>query len=285
MKYFTEKFGIKGEATYYLHEPSSEINPNQKYPVMIVVPGGGYVWTSDREAEPIASEFYAKNYHAVIVKYSTEGWEAYDKSILPENPSSVFPQPLVELTKVIANLKSKEEEWHIDTENINLIGFSAGGNLVAQLAVYWKQKWLEELTGFSRESYKPKNIAAAYPVLDFLGIDDEHSDLVYHASLGTINPSEEEKLKISPVHHVDEDTIPMFLWHTTEDPIVSSMNSLKMALELEKSKVPYELHVYQRGIHGISLGDKRTSRKENQINKHAQSWLRILFSWLESSNN
>jgi len=43
MKYFTENIGIKGKVTYYLHEPSNEINPNQRFPVMIVVPGGGYI--------------------------------------------------------------------------------------------------------------------------------------------------------------------------------------------------------------------------------------------------
>jgi len=285
MKYFTEKIGIKGEVTYYLHEPSAEIKPSQKYPVMIVLPGGGYIWTSDREAEPIASEFYTKNYHAVVLKYSTEGKRAYEKDSLPKDPSSVFPQPLTELVRVIARLKDNEATWYIDIDNINLLGFSAGGNLAAQLGVYWNEEWLENLVNIPKEMYKPRNIAVAYPVLDFIGANDKQLEIVHHASLGTKKPTENKMKEISPVYHVDKDTIPMFLWHTTEDPIVSPMNSLKMALELDKAKVPYELHVYQKGIHGLSLGDERTSRKETQINEHAQSWLPLLLSWLESNDN
>lgn len=58
MKYFTKSIGAyKATATFYLHEPSKEIDPNRKYPVMVVVPGGAYFWTSDRESEPVALTF------------------------------------------------------------------------------------------------------------------------------------------------------------------------------------------------------------------------------------
>ncbi|MBR6896140.1 prolyl oligopeptidase family serine peptidase [Lactococcus piscium] len=77
---------------------------------------------------------------------------------------------------------------------------------------------------------------------------------------------------------------PCFLWHTTEDPLVSVENSLKMSAVLQKNKIPFELHLYQRGVHGAALGDSRTSRNSTQNNPQAASWVNLLLGWLDGDS-
>ena len=286
MKYFQQSLGKNnGTATFYLHEPSKEIDPNKKYPVMVVVPGGAYMWTSDREAEPIASEFFAKDYHAVVVHYDTEGLEAYqgkEKNELPKNPVSVFPNPLVELAEAISIVRKNAKEWAVDEDRISVLGFSAGGNLAGLLGTYWTEDWLEELVGNKKSLYKPNYLVLAYAALDLITTSEESEVPVSLAITGNINASKEKLRKVSPSYHVNEHTPPSFIWHTLEDTLVPANNALKFATAMAEHNRPYELHIYEKGVHGVALGDSRTSRKENQSNKHAASWVNLLLGWLEA---
>lgn len=283
MKYFKQNIGRnKATVTYYLQEPSEEINLNQKYPVMVVVPGGAYMWTSDREGEPIALEFVAKGYHAIVVNYDTEGLSAYrDKTEeeLPGNPVSVFPNPLVELAEAISFLRENADKWSVDIDNISVIGFSAGANLVGLLGVYWYEEWLENLVGKNKKLYQPNNIVLAYGALDLTGEEGKES-YVSLAITGKLKGNREELIKVSPIYHINEKTPPAFIWHTGEDPLVPPSDSLRFALAMEENKRPYELHIYEKGVHGVALADWRTSRKANQSNKQASTWTDLLVGWL-----
>lgn len=281
MKYVIRPLGDgQATATFYLHEPSVEIDPNRKYPVMVVVPGGAYFWTSDREAEPIALEFFAKDYHAVVVNYSTEGLASYsDEAKLPENPVSTFPNPLKELAQALAMIRENGQAWSVDVDAITVLGFSAGGNLAGQLGVYWHEQWLSHLLELPSSTFKPNSLVLAYAPLDFVAIHSGESKVNY-AALGTLSPSDANLKKISPIYHVTENMPPCFIWHTTEDPLVSVENSLQMAVALQKNKIPFELHLYEKGVHGAALGDSRTSRKMNQNNPQAASWVNLLLGWL-----
>ena len=135
MKYFKKNIGENGaEATFYLQEPNKEIDIKRKSPVMIVVPGGAYMWTSWREEEPIALEFLGKGFSCIVAQYATEGLGFYDgKHDYSKEPVSAFPNPLVDLAKIVAYVRENAEEWNLDSNSINLIGFSAGGNLTAEI--------------------------------------------------------------------------------------------------------------------------------------------------------
>lgn len=86
--------------TYFL-DNSIEMDMERKRPVIVICPGGGYAMTSDREAEPIAMQYLAKGYHAVILRYSVE--------------PARYPLALLQLTKTVAFLRENAEEFHIDT--------------------------------------------------------------------------------------------------------------------------------------------------------------------------
>lgn len=289
MKYFERKIGDKSaKAVFYLHEPSPEIDPNRKYSTIVVCPGGGYMWTSDREAEPIAMEFFAKGYDCCVVYYSTEGLDAYTKSdLLPQNPNSTFPTPLVELSLSIAILRENSAEWAINSDDISVLGFSAAGNLAGLLSVYWSEPWLEKLTGKSCKLYKPNAAILAYAVLDFtpyINEKDDQNNMVVLGITGKLHASKEALEEVSPVKHINKNTPRTFIWCTMQDPIVPVENSLEYAVAMRKAKIPFELHIYEKGKHGLALADWRTDSKANhsQSNVQASSWIALADRWIRT---
>lgn len=115
--------GIDGsEATFvrYVLDNSEEIDPKRQRPSVLVIPGGGYAMTSDREAEPIAMQFLAAGCNAFVLRYS----------VAP----SVFPTALLEAAEAVQRIRAHADDWHCDPSKIAVIGFSAGGHLAANLA-------------------------------------------------------------------------------------------------------------------------------------------------------
>jgi dipeptidyl aminopeptidase/acylaminoacyl peptidase len=98
---------------------------------------------------------------------------------------------------------------------------------------------------------------------------------------GKSNPSDEELMKASPANYVSNKTPPTFLWHTADDESVYVSNSLRFATMLTKYKVPYELHIFESGVHGLSLADETTAAKDEQINPSCQVWFDLAASWLK----
>lgn len=116
MRYFEDEIsGIDGStATFvgYCLDNSSEIDPNRKRPSVLVIPGGGYEMTSDREAEPIAMQFLAAGFNAFVLRYSVK--------------PSIFPVALLEAAEAMRRIRTHADEWHCDADAIAVIGFSAG---------------------------------------------------------------------------------------------------------------------------------------------------------------
>ena len=126
----------------YILDNSIEMNPERKRPVIVICPGGGYTKTSDREAEPVAMQYLAKGYHAVILRYS----------VAPAR----YPAALLQLAETVAYLRKNAEEFHIDTEKIILLGFSAGAHLAASLGVFWKKDFIAEKHSSERRKQRTR---------------------------------------------------------------------------------------------------------------------------------
>ena len=112
--------------TYFL-DNSREIAPERVRPVIVICPGGGYEWVSEREAEPIALKFVGAGYHAVVLHYSVA-------------PAAHYPTALRQLAWTVAHLRKHAAEYHIDPNKVVVAGFSAGGHLAASYGVFWKKK-------------------------------------------------------------------------------------------------------------------------------------------------
>ena len=128
-----------------------EYSKDRKRPAVLVLPGGGYEFTSQREATPVALEFAAAGISVFVLHYSTA-------------PDVFFPTELVQVFSAIRVIRENAVQWNIDPEQIYLCGFSAGGHLAASAGVFWNRDWVHKL-GFEGYAHKPNGLILNYPVI------------------------------------------------------------------------------------------------------------------------
>jgi len=290
-KRYVEETESGAEFTAYLLEDSKELFPGKKRPVVVIAPGGGYLFTSDREAEPVAMKFLSLGYHAVVLRYTTGDMEG--------ERIGVGKQALKELAMTIRYLRQKSDLWFLDKDKIAVCGFSAGAHLAASLGVHWHDKELAESIHSSHvenEEIKPNALILAYPLIDYkvmLEKSNQQADnpefkdnidfmqIANRALTGATELTDELIKEYSPNYWVTKDTPPTFMWHTSKDKLVYAENSLVFALELAKHNVPYELHVFQDGDHGLSLANETTANSEKEIDKDCEIWFDLAAHWLK----
>ena len=285
MKYFEKPLDNNGSyAKFYLQEPNQEIDSDRLYPSLVICPGGAYFWTSFREDESVALRFLAEGFHVIVVHYATEGLErmASDNiEQLPANPVSAFPRPLVALAKAVSYLRENAASFHVDLNYVVVGGFSAGGHIASQLGTHWHKTWLQELLGKDKELYRPTHLLLAYAAYALSAdTDSEIFDKVTFAATGYTHPSQELLEKLNAIANVSPQTPPSFVWHTMEDSLVLASNALKYCQALDEINVPYELHIFNKGKHGLVLGDLRTGTKESNQNAQVYKWVDLFLEWL-----
>ncbi len=256
---FVPEGTIDCTVTAYLHtEGESPEMQARPLPVMIVCPGGGYSMVSDREGEPIAIPYFAAGYHTFVLRYSV-GEDAQNL------------KPLCQLASTIAHVRKHAEEWMVDQNKIAVIGFSAGGHLAASSGTLIFTEKFKETFGRD-DNVRPDALVLCYPVIT--------SDINTHG--GSIlnvsgQPEGSEGYKWFGVdRHVCKDTPPTFLWHTSNDNVVPVQNSLRMAEALSEAKIPYELHIFPEGPHGMSVCNKAVGSK----NDYNARWVEWSIQWL-----
>ncbi|MBC6973637.1 alpha/beta hydrolase [Bacillus sp. CGMCC 1.60114] len=249
--------------TYFLNN-SPEIDSNRKRPTVIICPGGGYEFTSDREAEPIAIRMMAIGFNACVLRYSVH--------------PATFPTALLELSMAVSLIRQNAEQWHVDKNKIIVVGFSAGGHLAASLGVFWNRSFLSESLGISNDEIKPNGILLSYPVIT--SGPYRHKDS-FTALLGENHDKSLQEVSLE--NHVSTDTPPTFLWHTYTDEPVPVENSFLFANALLKHKVHLEMHIYPNGIHGLSLGTEETKEKNNEwtIQPEVANWIEMAGRWIK----
>lgn len=283
--------------TAYLHSNSKEYSADKKRPAVIICPGGGYVVTAEREAEPVAMKFAAAGYQAFVLRYSTYFGEGIvDLSKPPViNENVVYPKPLFDLAKAVMVLREKSDQWLVDSENIVVCGFSAGGHLAASLGVHWKSDLLKAELGVESEVLKPNLLILGYPLLDFQltrSTAETATNKFTEKFRVTSNvavfkqpePDDETFEQANVIPWVSQDTPATFLWHTADDSKVTARNSLLFATELSNNEVPFELHVFESGVHASSLCDETSAGNSTHINPHCQIWFELALKWLKKHN-
>ena len=262
----------------YWLENSAEFQTGQRRPVVIVCPGGGYLATSDREAEPIALRFAAHGYHACVLRYRVR---------------TPLPAPMLDLARAILAVRERAAERFVDPDQLILCGFSAGGHLAAALGVLWDQPLLYAPLGVTPARIKPNALVLAYAVIDPevirlppLVVDPQTGrpqlDLgLLSAAFGDPQPP---AAAVDPYRldwHVSASTAPAFIWHTADDPVVPAANALRFASALARHGVPYELHIFASGEHGLALADETTAIDGRLIDLPNQAWLPLALTWLK----
>ena len=248
----------------YIQEPLR--GGNKRRPAILICPGGGYCFCSPREAEPIAMQYLARGYQAFVVYYS----------IAP----SRFPAALKDAAKSMDIIRSNADMWCIDPKAIVICGFSAGGHLAASLGTMWDCAELKAC-GLSGGKVRPDAMILAYPVITARkGYAHEGS---FAALLGTEAIQQEETRNAFSLETcVNEKTPPAFIWHTAEDTGVPPMNSLLFAEALDQHKVPYSLHIFPKGNHGLSLATTETAEgSQAAVRADVATWIEESDEWFQ----
>jgi acetyl esterase/lipase len=207
---------------------------------VVVCPGGGYgMLAMDHEGKQVAEWLNSIGVTAIILKYRL-------------GPRYHHPAMLQDAGRAIRTVRSNAVKWKLDPHRIAILGFSAGGHLASTAGTHFDAGKADAADPIERVSSRPDRMILVYPVIA-LATPYGHKGSLRNL-LGE-NPSSELVESLSNERQVSKETPPTFLAHTNADAGVPAENALLFALALRKAGVPVELHLFERGQHGLGLGD------------------------------
>ena len=248
-----------------------EFEGNDNYaarPTVLILPGGGYAFRSDREAEPIAMHYLTHGFNCAVLYYS--------------GAPAIFPVSLLETLTAIKFLRDNAQKYHVNKDKLYVCGFSAGGHLAASAGTLWNGKEAKDYFG-NTDDLKPSGTILAYPVIssDFDGCTRIHKGS-FNNLLGPDRMNDTDMLEYLCLdRRVTRDTSPTFIWSTFEDTCVPCESTLRFASALRKCGVPFEMHIYEKGGHGMATGDKVT----NNAVFRAKDWLAESAAWIADNRS
>lgn len=208
---------------------------------MVICPGGGYGHLADHEGSHYARWLNEQGSAGFVLKYRL-GANGYR-----------HPAMLQDAARAIRTVRARADEWKLDPKRVGIIGSSAGGHLASTTITHWDSGDTNSPDAIERQSSRPDLAILCYPVISF---SSEFTHKGSRANLVGTNAPTELLAKLSADLQVSKDTPPCFIWSTMEDKTVPVENSLMLATALRRVGVPFDLHVYERGPHGIGLGNK-----------------------------
>lgn len=198
---------------------------------LIIFPGGGYRMHAEHEGKGYADFFVESGICCFVAAYRLGG------------DGHRHPAMLEDALAALHTVRQRADEWGIDPNKIGVMGSSAGGHLTAHTVTAYSQYQGDV-------SLRPDFGILCYPVIMMTGV---HCHTGSRGNLLGEDASDAQALAVSPDQLVSEKTPPCFLWHTWEDPAVPVENSMAFASALRARGVPFELHVYPKGRHGLGL--------------------------------
>jgi acetyl esterase/lipase len=222
---------------------------------VVVFPGGGYKCLAiDLEGTEICDWLTSKGITAVLLKYRVPFSGPYwDKQCNCHINPKVMTA-LEDAQRTVGMIRLNAAQWNIDPHKIGVIGFSAGGHLVAALSTHFNQRLYPAIDKADKESCRPDFAIALYP--------------------GHLWIQEKKKLKLNPdiATHITRQTPPTFLLQAEDDSVDNVNQSLVYYIALKNAGVPVEMHLYAQGGHAFGLRPTKFSITD---------WPKLVETWLK----
>ena len=225
---------------------------------IVVCPGGAYAGLAPHEGKGYADWLTEHGVAAFVLKYRL-GPRGYRHPIM-----------LHDAARAVRLVRARASEWKLDAKRIGIMGSSAGGHLASTLLTHFDAGKADAADAIERQSSRPDLGILCYPVVTMGQFAHQGSK---NNLLGK-DPSPELVRELSNELRVTKDTPPCFIWHTYEDAGVLVENSLQFAAALRRAGVPFDLHVYEKGAHGMGLGSVPYGGGERH------PWTRDCLFWL-----
>ncbi len=210
------------------------LNDKKIHPCIIIVPGGGYTHRAEHEGAPIAKWLNERGINSFVANYRVEPYS--------------YPAPIIDVKRAIKFIRFHSEKFMIDPNKIGIMGFSAGAHIACCSAEYYDDEEYSPRDAVDKTSARPDLCVLCYPVIS---MKDEFCHMGSKERIAKNNPKLEKKLSCED--NIREDMPPVFIWHTFEDKSVPVRNSLEMAIALKEKEIPFELHIYPNGRHGLGM--------------------------------
>ncbi len=239
--------------TPYFPDPSKATGA-----AMVICPGGGYAMLASHEGKDYARWFNENGIAGFVLKYRL-GSAGYH-----------YPAMFEDVTRAMRIVRAHAKEWNLDPHRIGIIGSSAGGHLASTLLTHFDAGNPDSPDPIERQSSRPDIGILCYAVITMGRFTHQGTKF----NLLGDNPSPELVRKLSNELQVTSNTPPCFIWATYEDNVVPVENSLMFAEALRKAHVPFALHIFEKGGHGLGLGSSHWDPA------HRHPWTRDCLYWL-----
>jgi acetyl esterase/lipase len=222
---------------------------------VVVFPGGGYwILAIDLEGTEVCDWLTSRGVTCVLLKYRVPGEGPHGEGLSPKSgPYPNSPMALEDAQRTIGLIRFHAAKWHIDPHKIGVLGFSAGGHLVAAISTHFEQRLYPTVDAADKESCRPDFSIALYP--GHLWIDPK-------------------KFELNPNIPVTNQTPPTFLLQAEDDHVDNVNDSLVYYVALKNAEVPVEMHLYPHGGHAFGL--RRTKFPITEWPQLVETWLRTI---------
>ncbi len=224
----------------------------------MICPGGGYGHLAiGYEGHDVAKWLNDHGVAAFVLKYRHRG------------TGYAHPAPLDDAQRALRTVRARATEFGVDPGRIGILGFSAGGHLASSAGTHFDVGNPDAADPIERQSCRPDFLILCYPVISFT------SPYTHRGSRKNLlgeHPDAKMVEKFSSELQVTPETPPTFLWHTDADTGVPSENSVLFYLALRKAKVAAEMHIYEKGRHGLGLAPEVPA---------LVSWPRRCLDWMK----
>ncbi len=237
---------------------------------IVVFPGGGYqILAIDLEGTEVCDWLTPRGITCVLLKYRVTDVGAYPKS----GPYPESPMALEDAQRTMGLLRLHAAEYHIDPHKIGVLGFSAGGHLVAAISNHYGHRLYPVVDAADQESCRPDFAVAIYP--GHLSLAAAEWDAKQGTTKFAMHPAAnaDKDLSLNPDLHVTRQTPPTFLLQNEDDHVDNVNDSLAYYIALKNAGVPVEMHLYAQGGHAFGLRPTRLA---------VTRWPELVDRWLVS---